>query len=199
MHKSILVMIGALSMGFLASVPAMGEELSKDEAVFVFGGRYYSDHLEDQLNPLGPFGVDYEDNFLIGGGYQRFYLGPEWLRFGWEAGASVGFGEDVRGEAWAGIVGRFDALRIGQVNISASVTGGLSAITNTIGIETDRVAPDANPHLLFYIAPEIGVTLDSNPNLEAFMRVQHRSGGWGLISNMGDGHNATSVGLRWRF
>ncbi|GLQ52993.1 hypothetical protein GCM10010862_02510 [Devosia nitrariae] len=199
LRKSVLVLVGTLVIGIsLSLAPAIAQE-AVDEAAFVFAGRFYSEHLEDQLNPLGPFGVDYEDNFLIGGGYQRFYLGPDWLRFGWEAGATVGFGEDVRGEAWAGLVGRFDAISIGQVHISASLTAGMSAITNTIGIETERVAPGANPHLLFYVAPEIGLSLDSQPNLEAFMRVQHRSGGWGLIGSMGDGHNATSVGMRWRF
>lgn len=199
LRTRVLVLICALIAGISASpAPALAQETA-DEAAFVFAGRFYSEHMEDLLNPLGPFGVDYEDNFLIGGGYQRFYLGPDWLRFGWEAGGSVGFGEDVRGEAWAGLVGRFDAISIGQVHISASLTAGMSAITNTIGIETDRVAPGANPHLLFYIAPEIGVALDSQPNMEAFMRVQHRSGSWGLIGGMGDGHNATSVGVRWRF
>jgi len=194
-YLSFLV-LGALFLG--ASWAEAAE--SDDQSVFVFGGRYHTGHMEHILNPLGPFGLDYENNYVAGGGYQQFFLEGGNVRFGIEAGAAIGFGEDgSRGEVWGGLVGRYEGLQFGEINVAPSLTLGASAVTNTIGIESNRVAPGADPHVLFYIAPEIAVSHDAHPETEVFFRIQHRSGAWGAIAGMGDGHNASTVGVRWRF
>lgn len=191
-------------MALLGAV-AFGTDIARaaetdDQSVFVFGGRYHTGHMEDILNPLGPFGLDYEDNYVAGGGYQQFFLENGDVRVGVEAGAAIGFGADgARGEVWGGLVGRYEGLEFGAINIAPSLTLGASVITNTIGIESRRVAPGADPHVLFYIAPEISVSHDANPNTEVFFRIQHRSGAWGTFNGMGDGHNASTVGVRWKF
>jgi hypothetical protein len=192
-----------LALGSLISAsPALAQDdPTRDQSVFGFVGRFHTGHMEHILNPTGPLNLDYENNFVLGGGYQQFYLEPwEDVRFGWEAGVALRGGDDpVSGEVWAGLVGRYDGWRIGDVNISPSVTFGLSAITDTIGIETDRVAEGANPHLLFYIAPEISASIGENAQTEVFFRVQHRSGAWGQLGQMGDGHNANAIGVRYKF
>ena len=48
---------------------------------------------------------------------------------------------------------------------------------------------------LFYFAPEIAVSHASLPGFEAFVRSQHRSGGYGIIAEI-DGSNAAPVGFR---
>ena len=193
----------AWAAGIIAIVlafPVAAEEPG-DNRVFVFTGRYHTGHMEHILNPAAPLGLDYEDNYVAGVGVQQFVPDEDGkgVRIGWEGGAAIRTGESTSGEAWTGIVGRVDGAHIGPVNVSPALTVGLSAVTDTIGIESERVAEGADPHLLFYIAPEINVSVGENADTEVFMRVQHRSGAWGLLNDMGDGHNATAVGMRWRF
>jgi hypothetical protein len=197
----LLKYISVFAFGAAAfGATATAADETDDQSVFVFGGRYHTGHMEHILNPLGPFGLDYEDNYVAGGGYQQFFLENGDVRVGVEAGAAIGFGADgARGEVWGGLVGRYEGLEFGDVNIAPSLTLGASAITNTIGIESDRVAPGADPHVLFYIAPEIAVSHDAHPETEVFFRIQHRSGAWETLNGMGDGHNASTVGLRWKF
>ncbi|GHA31033.1 hypothetical protein GCM10007989_28720 [Devosia pacifica] len=184
----------------LAALPAAAQETdATDQSVFIFGGRYHSGHQEDIFTPLGPFGFDYEDNYVFGAGYQQFFYTMGDLRFGLEAGTAIGVGDAVRGEIWGGVVGRYDGIDLGPVTVSPAVTFGLSAITNTIGIESNRIAPGADPTLLFYVAPEISVWQNDHPELEYFFRIQHRSGAGGLLGGMGDGHNAAAIGVRYKF
>jgi preprotein translocase subunit Sec61beta len=188
--------VSVFSPALIAAQPAE----RPDEAVFAFGGRYFTNHMEGFLNPGGPLGLNYEDNFVFGGGYQRFLIETDvGARFGVEGGVAMRAGERVAGEAWAGLVGRYEGLAIGPVAITPSLTVGVSAVTDTIGIEGRRVAPDANPHVLIYIAPEIATSIGGNSDVEAFYRIQHRSGAWGTVAGMGDGANASTIGLRFRY
>lgn len=194
------ISIFALAMAASVTTGLAAERIDRS-AAFVLGGRYHTEHQEDMFNPLGPFGMDYEDNFLLGGGYQRFFLTSSGLSFGWEVGTALRFGEDVSGELWGGGVLRYDGLVLGDVRISPAISFGLSAVTNTMGVEAEREAFTAggDATLLFYSGPEINLSWKDNPNMEVFMRVQHRSGGWGALGEMGDGANANSVGMRWHW
>lgn len=184
-----------------SGLPAVAQEATGDRTVFIFTGRYHTGHIEHNVIPPGPLGLDYEDNYVAGGGVQQFQPDDDGkgVRIGWEGGAAIRTGESTSGEAWTGVVGRVDGMHIGPVNVSPAVTFGVSAVTDTIGIETERTADGSNPHLLFYIAPEINLSLGDNPDTEVFVRLQHRSGAWGTLNGMGDGHNANAVGIRWRF
>ena len=52
--------------------------------------------------------------------------------------------------------------------------------------------------LLYYLGPELNFSLVDHPNVEAFIRIQHRSGGYGTIAKI-DAANADALGLRWKF
>lgn len=168
-----------------------------DNAVFVFGGRYYE---ETFFTGARPWGVNYENNYVLGGGYQHFWLThPTGLRIGGEVGAAIRGGDSFSAEAWAGVVARYDGLVIGDtVRISPAVTFGLTAETAPVGIEVLNRG-DGDSTLLFYIGPEINVSLVDHPDTEVFWRIHHRSGAWGTLGNMADGANATSFGVRWKF
>lgn len=185
----------------LSTGAAIAEEKGTNSAAFLFGGRYHTDHMEDLLNLRGPFGVDYEDNYVLGAGYQQFFVDGYGVKFGLEAGSAFRFGTDASVEGWAGVVGRYDGWVIGdKVRISPALTLGLSAISNPMGIEAEREADEGgNATLLFYIGPEINLSWADNPNTEVFFRVQHRSGAWGRMGDMGDGANASTVGMRWHW
>jgi len=189
-----LTLLGAL-VSF--TVTALGQ--GRDQAVFAFGGRYVDGYFEHALAPLV---ADYEDNVVLGAGYQKFLAEPlPDFHLGVEAGLALRGGQQASGEVWAGAVARYDGWTIGeQLRISPAFTFGLSAVTNSIGVEAERAADrHADPGLLFYLAPEINLSAPDNPDTELFYRVQHRSGAWGTMGDMFDGHNAQVIGLRHHF
>ena len=170
-----------------------------DQAVFGFAGRYVDAYIEHSLTP---FAANYEDNFVLGGGYQKFIAEPVvGLRLGAEVGVALRGGVVTSGEVWAGAVARYDGLMLGEnLRIAPAVTFGLSAVTNPIGVEARRAAQrNADPTLLFYFAPEVNFSFADNPDTEVFYRIQHRSGAWGTLGNMADGANAQTIGIRHHF
>ena len=94
---------------------------------------------------------------------------------------------------------RSPGFDVGPLHITPAVTGGFSAVTGTIGVETERADRiHRGVPLLFYMGPEIDFSVASNPNMEVFWRLQHRSGGYGIIAPI-DGSNADTVGVRFKF
>lgn len=170
-----------------------------DQTVFAFGGRYVNAFIE---HSLVPFGVNYENNYVVGAGYQKFLVEPlPDLHVGVETGVALRGGDGgISGEVWAGAVARYDGFRLGEnLRISPALTFGLSAITNPIGIEAERAHDlQADPTVLFFMAPEISVASLDHPDTEVFIRLQHRSGAWGTLGGMSDGANAQVVGIRHR-
>ena len=156
-------------------------------------------------NLLHPWATEFEDNYVAGVGYQNFPFAPTLggLRFGGEAGISVrgGSGAVESLEAWAAFVLRYDGIVFGPIRVTPSFSAGLSAVTGTLGIEDERVRsmPGGNGHLLFYLGPELNLSLVDHPEYEAFIRLQHRSGGNQTLGNLFDGANALVGGVRYRF
>jgi hypothetical protein len=67
--------------------PLAAPATSLDEAAFAFGGRVKSEGFTAEPNP---FSADYEDNFVLGAGYQRDLI--DWaqaLRIGAELGSRL--------------------------------------------------------------------------------------------------------------
>ncbi len=200
------LLAGALILGTALSFPAhaqapadMEQPTGSNSNVFVFGGIYSSESIGETFNLIG---TDYQDAYVLGGGYQHFFLGQEnGFQAGLEGGVALRKGPDVSGEAWAGIVLRSDGfIRNEHVKISASVTGGLSLITNPLDVEVAReISRDGDSTFLFYMAPELSISAADNPDMEVFWRLQHRSGGWNTLGHMGEGANANTIGLRWKF
>ncbi|MDF2798145.1 MAG: hypothetical protein K0R85_889 [Devosia sp.] len=192
------LLVGALAMPALAQeveVPA----LDKNGNVFLFGGVYSSESVGETLNFIA---TDYQDAYMLGAGYQHFFLGQEnGFRLGLEGGAAVRKGPDFAGEVWAGVVARSDGfINTDKIKISASITGGLSLITNPLDVEVVReLKRDGDSTFLFYMAPELSISTKDNPDMEFFWRVQHRSGGWNTLGHMGEGANANTLGVRWSF
>lgn len=175
-----------------------------DRDVFFFGGRFQHDWIWDTLNITANH---YEDNYVIGGGYQQFFT-DKWagFRLGFEVGIAgrLSFtGADPHSfETWYGYVLRHDGIAIGDaIRIAPAISTGFSMVTDLIGIERVRnswVPTNGPVTLLFYLGPEINITATAFPNWEAFFRIHHRSGLYGTIAHV-DGSNAAAVGLRYKF
>ena len=188
-------------LGLCAAGATQAQDVPRfDSNVFFFGGRFTEEYFEFSFNPVA---VNYEDNFIVGGGYQHFFFdAPLGIRLGAEVGTALRFGDsDPSGEIWAGVVARRDGLfEADHFVVNAAVTVGLSTTTGTVGIERDReIDEDGDSSLLWYLGPEISITPRANPNLDIFWRLQHRSGGWESLGHMHDGANANTVGVRWKF
>jgi hypothetical protein len=95
---------------------------------------------------------------------------------------------------------RWENFRLGGARFEIAGTAGLSAVTRTLGRERQReIEYRANAHLLGFVAPELGVSLDREPGLELVVRVLHRSGAGGTFGGMREGYNADVVGVRYAF
>lgn len=202
---SVARLLSVCATTLLLATPAFAQSTSladaatpiDDDAIFVLGGAY-SPSTFDQL--FWPFNDDYESNYVLGAGYQHFFLDLDHdIRFGTEVGAAIRFGEKTTGEAWAGVVTRYDGLVIADtLRIAPSLTFGLSAVTDTMGREAEReIEEGGSSQFVFYLSPEISFSNPDHPELEAFWRLQHRSSAWGTLG-VGSG-NATTVGLRYHF
>lgn len=169
-----------------------------NQSVFVMGGRMSASHMGETLNP---FTASYEETIIVGAGYQHFVYEPlDALRIGFELGAAARMDSVVTGELWGGVVGRYDGWVVGDtVTISPSLVFGVSAVTDTMGVEAEREAFDElSGKILFYFSPEIALSTVENPQSEVFWRLHHRSGAWNSFGGGGSA-NATTVGIRTHF
>ena len=179
-----------------AEVPAVPQ--TEDQKIFVFGGRMGESTMDRMLFP---FTADYEDAIILGGGYQQYFAEPfDDFKVGLEVGAAIRTGPQTTGELWAGTVGRYDGWVIDDtVRISPSLTFGISAVTDTMGIEAEREQADRlSGDILFYLSPEISFATMDNPQSEVFWRLHHRSGAWNTFGGGGTA-NATTIGIRTSF
>lgn len=104
-------------------------------------------------------------------------------------------------EAWIGSKLRRQNLRLGSdLRFELAATLGISGVNRTIGREHQRQIDDhGNGHILFYVAPEVGVALEGLRNIELVLRFAHRSGAGGLLGHVEEGYNADVIGVRCSF
>lgn len=179
----------ALMLG-LAATPAAATDFSSPafEAVLGFTGAV----IKQLTDPSAGF----EDNYLLGVGYQQGWGDMHGLLYGWEAGLAGRFGEKTSLEGWGGLFARYN-FDLGTVRVAPAFTFGLSAVTDTMaGGEADRVeGADGDGHLLFYLGPEISVG-PTDGNYEVFGRLHHRSGAWGTLGGVSGAADVAAIGFR---
>jgi len=170
---------------------------SADQNLFVFGGAFQNEWVWE----TAAFWRDhYEDNAFFGIGYQNFFYDSDFgFKLGAELGVGARFGENFSTEVWGGVVLRGDGITFGDVTISPAITGGLSLVSDTIGVETERADNiGRDVPVLFYMGPELSIAHAALPDMEFLARIQHRSGGYGIIAEI-DGSNAATMGVRFKF
>lgn len=185
-----------LLFALASAAPANADPIVDGSNVFFFAGRFQSEWVWE----TAAFWRDhYEPNSFMGAGYQTFFADlPANFHAGVELGAGLRLGSDVSTEVWGGFVLKNDGVTLGDFTLSPSITAGLSLVSDTVGVETQRAAAvGQNVSALFYLGPEIAVSHAALPGLEAFARIQHRSGGYGALADI-DGSNAATVGVRFK-
>lgn len=188
--------------GSMMSAPyalAQQTQLSEfDEAVFFFGGRFHQDWFGTSLDPLV---LTWDDTYIAAAGYQQTWFDWYDLRLGGEVGISGRFSTDgASAELWGGLFVRYDGLVIADtLRISPAWVTGLSVTTGTQGWEGARMQAwgEFEP-VLIYLGAELNFSLVDQPQWETFVRVHHRSGGYGFIADI-DASNAITGGVRYKF
>lgn len=161
------------------------------------GGPFTSDYFSDAVTP---WDNQYESNWFAGVGYQYFfYEYGGGFKLGAEVGVGLRLGSPSSAELWGGAVARLQTFQLGDVSITPALTAGFSVVTDTIGAERERAwGMGGSAPFLYYLGPEIAVGHAAFPDFEGFIRLQHRSGGFGSIANL-DGSNAVVLGVRYGF
>lgn len=189
-------LLAILCLAFIAQ-PAWTQERSpRDRNVFAFSGRVLN---TDMLGSLNVAGADYEDNYVTGIGYQRYFWRFRNSRIGYELGIAARYGDDSTVEGWGGLTARVDDIRLlKNLFLSPSLTFGLSGVDAThAGRERREEAHHGgDARLLFYLSPELGFRTSPDARYGVFWRVHHRSGAWKTLGGMEGATNANVFGLR---
>lgn len=176
-----------------------GEAPTRND-VTLLGGPFARDTAGSAIHL---FNVDYTKNYLVGVTYGRdvYNLGSG-FQLGGVFGVALRFGEDddTSGEIWTGVRLRHQGLVIGNVVISPAFTAGFSAVTGETQIEKEReLRYNGDASFLGFLGPELSFRWGGAPNLEVTWQLHHRSGAGETFGNMGEGSNANTIGIRYRF
>jgi hypothetical protein len=197
---------------------------ARQNSILLFYGRLSTTNLGSTLVfnefPLGTTAITGQkyDNFIAGGAYQRDVFRYGGAVIAGEIGIADRFGHyqdccipssptiyvahDVNsGEIWAGPAFRYESIVLfNQLRVIPGVTGGLSAVTSSIGTELDRVqSRNGDGTLLFYLGLEVAFSFVELPALEFVVEDHHRSGAQNTLGHMAEGYNANVMGFRYRF
>lgn len=190
------------SFGFVTQDPflAAGEAPRRND-ITLLGGVFVSDSFGGAAEF---WDADYMSSYMLGAvvGRDFYELGGGFL-FGGVVGGALRFGDDdpdTTAELWAGLRLRHQGLLIGNLLISPGLTAGFSAVTGPNGIEREHeIRYDGDATFLGYIGPELAFRWRTLPKLELVTQLHHRSGGAGTFGNMGEGSNAWTWGVRFKF
>jgi hypothetical protein len=85
------------------------------------------------------------------------------------------------------------------LNASLAIGDGLSYVTDLPEIEASRPNSFKKSNLLNYVLIETAFSLPKNPDWSLVLRLNHRSGVFGIFNGARDGSNNLSVGIRHSF
>lgn len=199
---ALLVAMLAPASPSLAWTPTDFFSPCADDCAFsVFGGNYVENSLGQVLigKPQPPTSWTYRtEDHLIGTTFSR-RTRKFWghLTFEPEIGIGQRFGLQDETEFWAALFFRYHGFPWDNYVITTiAASTGLNWATGISDIEKDRADDGEGSQLMHYFAPEITFALPSAPNSQLFLRVHHRSGVFGLVSDANGGAQYGSVGVR---
>jgi hypothetical protein len=190
--------LGTLGVSPISDVPG---------SISLFGGLSVGDSSISELL------IDHDniDTDEVGkGGFVGAAMSRQLVRF-WdyfwlEAETGAGFrfepGRDSYSpEVWGAIYVRFDGFPWNDVlRTSLGISTGLDMVAELPPSETNYGEKDipSGAILQHYLSPEIAFSLPEKPEDELFIRIHHRSTGYGLFWDTSTGSNVVTVGLRFR-
>jgi hypothetical protein len=198
-HLPALALTAPLLFGVHSTRAAAQQPMTNPtNSLFVFGGVLNSGNLGQTVLV---FGNKYESSGIAGAAFRsEFVQLPNKFDIGAEIGTGLRFGDGTSGEFWGGGTLTYRGFDTGKFTVIPTGVFGLSAITNTTGVEKARaIQHSGNETLLFYLGLEVAFTTPQWQGWEVVYRVHHRSGGYELLGHVIEGHNANVIGLRHYF
>lgn len=190
--------LGALGVSSISHVPG---------SISLLGGVTVGDSsLSDLIINHGSIETDEVGKGGFVGAAMSRQLVRFWDYFWLEAETGAGFrfepGRDYYSpEAWGAIFLRFDGFPWNDVlRTSVGISTGLNVVTELPPSETEYGENDipSGAILQHYLSPEIAFSLPDKPEDELFIRIHHRSTGYGLFWDTSTGSNVVTMGLRFR-
>lgn len=128
------------------------------------------------------------------------WLWPERLDLEPEIGVAQRFGRQDATEVWAAVFFRYHGFPWDRWLVTtAALSTGLNWASEITPVEQERARDDTGSQLMHFLAPEITFALPDRPEVELLLRLHHRSGVFGLVSDAWGGAQYATIGLRWRF
>jgi hypothetical protein len=116
-----------------------------------------------------------------------------------ETGADYRFGLEDEGEFWGSLYFRYDGFPWNDwVYTTAAINTGWSILTDTSDFERHR-SNGRSSRVLHSFSPEITFADPDNKDVELVVRLQHRSGIFGLVDGVSSGSTFVTTGIRFRF
>lgn len=154
---------------------------------------------ENGIHEVWRFKGDFTDDYFAGVSIaQPIYRTSFGLSFEVEGQVHHHFGNASYWEGVGGVVARWDRFPWNDtIDTSVAYMHGLSVYSDDSAIEEMRL--DKTNRLLNYFAIEVDLALPSQPDWRVVGRLHHRSGVFGLFSDVVGGSNYYALGLRHRF
>jgi hypothetical protein len=172
-----------------------------DCAFSVFGGDYVENSLGQVIvtKPQPPLTWDYHtDDHIIATAFSRrtrLYWGH--VDFEPEIGIGQRFGQQNETEVWAALFFRYHGFPWDKYVITTiAASTGLNWASDVSEVEQERAHDGEGSQLMHYFAPEVTFALPSAPNSQLFLRMHHRSGVFGLVSDAWGGAQYGTIGVR---
>ncbi|MEM8797405.1 MAG: hypothetical protein AAGE61_17730 [Pseudomonadota bacterium] len=117
-----------------------------------------------------------------------------------EVGAGQRFGQQHEQEFWFAPYLRFDGFPWNRyLHTSVAINTGLNYATGVSEVEEIRGGPAPGSRLLHFLSPELTLALPQLPDYQGTVRLHHRSGAFGVVSDSKGGSQYLTFGLRKRF
>ena len=175
-----------------------------DCAVSIYGGNYVQNSLGQVLvtSPELPLSWNYHTtDHLIATAVSR-EVARFWTHWTLEPEVGIGqrFGSQSATELWGALFFRYHGFPWDHVVVTTfAVSTGLNWASEVTPQEDDRANDGKGTPWMHYFAPELTFALPSHPNVELMLRLHHRSGVFGLVSDAWGGAQYATIGLRVRF
>jgi hypothetical protein len=174
-----------------------------DCAVTIYAGNYVEDSMTDLVTaPRPPTSWEYADGDRLVATAVSRVAGRFWQNWSVEPEIGLGqrYGREGATEVWGAVFFRYHGFPWdGTLLTTMAVSTGLNWASEVTAAEQDRARDDEGSQLMHFFSPEVTLALPSHPDIELLVRLHHRSGVFGLVSDAWGGAQYLSAGVRVRF
>ena len=174
-----------------------------DCAVALYTGVYIEDSMTDIWSePDWPWDWDYVDDDKIIATTVSRVTWEFWRHWTMEPEFGIGqrYGRQSATELWGALYFRYHGFPWDRYLLTTmAVSTGMNWASEVSDVEQERARDGDGSQWMHFFSPEVTFALPSRPNTELLIRVHHRSGVFGLVSDAWGGAQYATVGLRFRF